>query len=232
MVRDLPFESPHYSRRDPRFRESDAALFYLLELDYPSFLAARAGKNIRWAKRLESELLSRIASLEDDVSGGIYRYANDTYQREGYFRNVTVAKLNEMYGGPSADASSNFSGRETILPTGRKAAWTHFVWQLCWWSAQRYLETRATSYRQLHERLFRVGLGLVTGARERSLDVGANGVSRVVRIPAWRMPECYIAERAPNGRELVIPSPHTPLNWAIAEMVHAFTLRRQLLSQK
>ncbi|MEY4701050.1 MAG: hypothetical protein RL326_1237 [Pseudomonadota bacterium] len=232
MLRDVPFESPHYSRRDPRFRESDAALFYLLELDYPDFLAARAGKTSRWAKRLESRLLSRIVALQDDVSGGIYRYANDTYQREGYFRNVTVAKLNEMYGGPSADASSNFSGRETILPAGRKAAWTHFVWQLCWWSAQRYLETQAVSYLQLHERLFKAGLGLVTGAQERSLDVGANGVSRVVRIPAWRMPECYIAERAPNGRELVIPSPHTPLNWAIAEMVHAFTLRRQLLSQK
>ncbi len=231
MLRDLPFESPHYSKRDPRFRESDAALFYLLELDYPSFLAARTGKKGGWAKRLESVLLSRILSLQDEVSGGIYRYANDTYQREGYFRNVTVAKLNEMYGGPSADASNNFSGREVILPRGRKAAWTHFVWQVCWWGAQRYLETRASSYLELHERLFNVGLGLVTGSKERSLDVGSNGVSRVVRVPAWRMPECYIAERSPSGGELVIPSPHTPLNWATAEMVCAFELRRQLLSE-
>ncbi len=232
MLRDLPFESPHYARRDPRFRETDAALFYLLELDYPTFLATRVGKNSGWAKRLETELLSLILALQDGASRGIYRYANDTYQREGYFRNVTVAKLNEMYGGPSADASSNFSGRETILPTGRKAAWTHFVWQLCWWSAQRYLQTQAASYLKLHQRLFKEGLGLVTGAQERSLDVGSNGASRVVRVPAWRMPECYIAERSPSGRELVIPSPHTPLNWATAEMVHAFTLRRQLLSQK
>jgi hypothetical protein len=232
MLRDLPFESPHYARNDPRFRESDTALFYLLELNYSNFLAARARKSKTWAMRLEAELLSQLLSLQDPISGGIYRYANDTYQREGYFRNVTVAKLNEMYGGPSADASSNFSGRGGILPAGRNAAWTHFVWQICWWSAERYLETRAASYRVLHERMFATGLRLVTGKHERSLDVGSDGVSRVVRIPAWRMPECYIAERSPRGREFLIPSPHTPLNWATAEMIHAFELRRQMLFRK
>lgn len=232
MCRDLPLESPYYMRNDPRFRESDAALFYLLELDYPAFLGARTRKNNAWARRLEEEIVSRVLSLQDPFSGAIYRYANDTYQREGYFRNVTVEKLNEMYGGPSADASSNFSGREVILPAGRKAAWTHFVWQLCWWSARRYLETRTESYRALHERMFVIGLRLVTGQHERSLDLGSDGVSRVVRVPAWRMPECYISERSPRGREFLIPSPHTPLNWATAEMIHAFELRRQMLLGK
>ncbi len=232
MLRDLPAESPHYMRNDPRFRESDAALFYLLELDYPAFLAARTRKNNAWVRRVEEKLLSRILSLQDSLCGAICRYANDTYQREGYFRNVTVARLNEMYGGSSADVSSNFSGREAILPTGKNAAWTHFVWQLCWWSARRYLETDTRRYRVLHDRMFMVGLGLVTGKRERSLHVGSDGVSRVIRIPAWRMPECYVAERSPRGREFLIPSPHTPLNWATAEMIHAFELRRQMLLRK
>jgi len=232
MLRDLPFESPRYPHRDPRYRERDAALFYLLELEYPRFLAERAKKTSAWAERLESTLLSQMLSLQDRASGGIYRYDNDTYQREGYFSNVTVAKLNEMYGGPSADASSNFTGRELILPVGRKAAWTHFIWQLCWWSAWRFKRSGEKKYLALHERFFRTGLGLVTGVGELTLDVGSDGISRVVRVPAWRMPECYIAERAPDGREIIIPSPHTPLNWATAEMLHAFTLRRELLCQK
>ena len=229
MLRDLPFESPHYSRRDPRYREGDAALFYLLELNYPQFLASRTGKDDRWAKELEKSIVSSILNLQDRRTGGVYRYARDTYQREGYFSNLTVAKLTEMYGGPSADASTNFTGRERILPKGRKASWTHFVWQLCWWGARQYITTGETRYRALHERLFKTGLSLVTGQRERSLDVGSDGVSRVVRIPPWCMPECYIAERSPRGREMIIPSPHTPLNWATAEMLHAFTLRRELL---
>lgn len=232
MLRDLPFETPRYPHRDPRYRERDAALFYLLELEYPRFLAERSNKTSAWAKRLESTLLSQMISLQDRASGGIYRYDNDTYQRAGYFSNVTVARLTEMYGGPLADASSNFTGRELILPVGRKAAWTHFIWQLCWWSARRYLSSGERRYRALHERFFRTGLGLVTGVGELTLDVGSDGVSRVVSVPAWRMPECYIAERTPSGRELIIPSPHTPLNWATAEMLHAFTLRRELLSQK
>lgn len=231
MLRDLPYESPHYSKRDPRYRESDATLFYLLELGYPRFLAERARKTSAWAKRLESSLLSLVLSLQDRASGGICRYVNDTYQRESYFSNVTVAKLNELYGGPSADASSNFTGRELLLPHGRRAAWTHFVWQVCWWSAREYINSGDNRYRAIHERLFKTGLRLVTGQAERSLDVGSDGVSRVVRIPAWRMPECYIGERSSRGHRIIIPSPHTPLNWATAEMLHAFTLRRELLSR-
>jgi hypothetical protein len=43
------------------------------------------------------------------------------------------------------------------------------------------------------------------------------------------MPECYIADRDRRGRELVFPSPHTPLNWATAELLQAFAVRSELV---
>jgi hypothetical protein len=44
------------------------------------------------------------------------------------------------------------------------------------------------------------------------------------------MTECYISEKSSAGKVLVFPSPHTPLNWAVAEMFNAFGIRREVLS--
>ena len=228
MLRDLPFESPNYKKSDPRYRRSDAALIYLLELDYLPFLAQRAGLSKTWAASMERRIIRGVLALQDPLSGGIARYINDTYQASGFFRHESVARLTELYGGPSADASKNFLARGEIIPGEHKAAWTHFVWQLAAWSARRYIETKRRSYLNLHQDTFTAGLKLITG-RELSVDVDPNGKSRPIRIIPWRMPECYIAEETRNGREIIFPSPHTPLNWAVAEMRHAFYLRSQLL---
>jgi hypothetical protein len=229
MVRDLPFESPGYPTRDPRFRREDGALIYLLELDYVAFLADRVGKSARWIRTMEDRLLSVIVSLQDSRSGGISRYRNDSYQRSGFFRSLTVAKLNALYGAPSGDSSTHFTERGRIVPKGRNAAWTHFVAQLAAWAGRRFLETGERRYRALHERFFKQSLALVTASNERSLDLDSKGRVRSIAIPAWRMPECYIADRDPRGRELVFPSPHTPLNWASAELLGAFTVRSKLV---
>lgn len=229
LVRDLPFESPCYPQRDLRYREGDAALIYLLMLDYPKFLAERAGKNEAWAARLERKILGLVLKLVDRKSGGIYRYANDSYQRSGFFRNETIQALNRLYGSPSGDASSQFAARDKIVPRGRKAAWTHFVWQLAAWSGERFVQSGSSRYLKLHERFFRAGLGLITGAKELSCDINANGLARIIKVPSLRMPECYIADRAPSGREIIFPSPHTPLNWAIGEMFNAFRVREQVV---
>jgi hypothetical protein len=229
MVGDLPFEAPGYSKRDPRYRTEDGALIYLLELDYVWFLAQRAGKSKRWARQMEERILSGVLSLQDSWSGGIYRYANDSYQRSGFFRYLTVAKLNELYGAPSGESSTHFTERGRIVPTGRRAAWTHFVAQLSAWAGTRFLETGEASYRKLHERFFAQSLALVTAQHERSLEVDSKGQSKIISIPAWKMPECYIADRDQQGRELVFPSPHTPLNWATAELINAFTVHRRTI---
>lgn len=229
MISSLPYEAASYQRRESRYRKGDGALLYLLELDYISFLAERSGKGVAWARRMEERVLQQVLALQDSRSGGIARYGNDSYQRHGFFRYLTVAKLNELYGAPSGDASSHFAGRDAIVPRGRKAAWTHFVWQVASWAGERFIATGEKHYRMLHERFFLQGLRLVTGSGERSIDLTSKGTLRIISIPAWRMPECYIADADSQGRELVFPSPHTPLNWATAEMLAACGVRERVL---
>jgi hypothetical protein len=230
MLKDLPYESPMYSRSDPRFRRGDAALIYLLELDYVGFLGARAGKNKRWVQAMEERLLKGVLALQDDRSGGIARYHRDTYQRCGFFRSLTAAKLIKLYGAPSGDASGKFAERHLLVPRGRQAAWTHFVWQLAAWAGERFAVTGEKRFRVLHDRFFVQGLKLITG-KEASLDLDEHSVSRIIRIPSWRMPECYIADITPDGSEMQFPSPHTPLNWAVCEMINAFRVRTAVLAQ-
>jgi len=231
MLKDLPFECPMYAASDVRYRRGDAALIYLLELDYASFLAKRTGRDQRWVNRIEERLLSEIVALTDDRSGGIYRYKGDSYQRLGFFRASTVLALARMYGAPSGDASTQFAQRGFVVPRGRQAAWTHFVWQLAAWSGERFVATGEARYAKLHDRFFIQGLRLITGD-EGTLDIDDKGTSRVVRMPTWRMPECYIADKAPGGQELVFPSPHTPLNWSVAEMLNAFRVRSKVLAER
>ncbi len=231
MSRDLPFESPGYPKRDIRYREADGTLLYLLQLGYPQFLARRAGRPASWAAAVEAKILKQVLSLVDPKTGAICRYASDNYQRNGFFRHVTVARLTELYGGPSGDASGLFSKRDALIPKGRKASWTHLAWQLCAWAGERFLATGSPRYRALHDRFFRKGLGFVTGRREVSIDQGADGLSRIIPLPQLRMPECFIADQGPSGRELLFPSPHTPLNWAVAEMLNAFRVREEVLEQ-
>jgi hypothetical protein len=230
MLKDLPAESPRYRRSDPRYRYADGALIYLLLIDYPYFLAARLGKDHRWAHRLEERIVTTVGSLEDPLTGAIRRYKNDCYQRTGYFRNLTIHKLNAIYGAPSGDASAHFAARGRAVPAGREAAWTHFVWQLAAWSGQRYLETGSPLYRRIHERYFEQGLGLFTGKGEVSIEQGPSGTPRVIPIAPVRMTECYISEKGAGGKALIFPSPHTPLNWSVAEMFNAFGVRREVLS--
>lgn len=229
VVRDLPYESPRYRRSDPRYRRADAALIYILMIDYPYFLAARLGQSIKWAHRLEETILRTVMTLDDPLTGGMYRYGNDSYQRSGFFRNTTISKLNALYGAPSGDASKHFVGRDRVVPKGRKAAWTHFVWQLAAWSGRRFLDTGSKRYRKLHEGYFEKGLGLLTGDGEVTIEQDLKGQPRVEKVPPLRMPECYISDKTKEGSPLVFPSPHTPLNWSVAEMFDAFQVRAMVL---
>jgi hypothetical protein len=134
-----------------------------------------------------------------------------------------------MYGAPLGDASQHFGGRDRIVARGRNAAWTHFVWQIASWAGRQHLRTRRDEYLRIHERFFMQGLKLVTG-KSKSIDVDSNARARMISIPSWKMPECYIADKTIKDKELIFPSPHTPLNWATGEMIYAFEVRRRLLN--
>lgn len=231
MMEALPFECPHYGKKDVRYRTADSALIYLLQLNIPNFLAHIMGQDIEWAHGIERSILAQVESLFDPDIGGFYRYGNDTYQRCGFFRHVTVQKLSDMYGGPSGDASKSMGERNRIVPKGRMAAWSHFTWQLSAWAGRCYLQSGEDFYRRKHEFYFSQGLRLITGSKEWSLEQIKDNKVRMIKIPENIMPECYITDVTAQGKEMIFPSPHSPLNWAVVEMADAFFVRRLVLEQ-
>lgn len=214
LLQRLPYESPDYENTDPRYREADAALIYLLQLGMPEFLGQ---------PDLEEKLITQIESLTDARTGAIRRYLNDSYQGKSFFRNETAFYMAEMYGTPSSDTSNteHWVGRRKIVPAGPEASWTHFVWQMSAWAGRRYQETREKKYWQMQQDYFRRALRLITGEGEVSIDLDNKGQARVIDLPAWRIPEAYLTDENPSGEELIFPSPHTPLNWAVAEAIDA-----------
>ena len=228
LAKLLPFESPGYPKKDLRYRQSDATLIYALLHNIPQFIGTRLGKSKSWILGLERKILASVMKLRDPQTGGIARYKNDAYQRVSFFTHETIFKLSELYGTPSGNASLHFAGREKIVPKGREAAWTHFVWQLCAWSAERYKNTQDKKYlRFAHERLVD-GLRLITGKKEVSIDQDISGKPRIIPIKEGLIPECYISERSANKKDLIFPSPHTPLNWAVGEALFALAALKKL----
>jgi|GEM_PF-1187009 len=231
LERLLPDEMPEYSKKDPRRRSADAALHYLLQLGTVPLVMRILKKDVAWGRRKGLTLLGHIDDLSDARTGGIHRFQDDFYQMQGFFRHVTVAKLKALYGSVSGDASgmADYLGRKEIMREGRMAAWTHFVWQHAAWAGRRALDTRDPTMRVLHDRMFWRGLCLLTGEGEVSLEETENGRMRVIKVPAMRMPECYISDTLPDGMVATFPTPHTPLNWSVGEMLDAFVVREELL---
>ena len=209
-------------RSDPRYRRADGALIYLLQLNTPRLVSQVQGLGTKWSESMERKILATVERLFDPRSGGFKRYHGDSYQRVGFFRAETVRKLNELYGGPSGDASAQFNARDSIVPKGPEAAWTHFTWQLSAWAGRRYRETGILRYYELQQRYMAEGMRTITRRGMRSLEIGADGAIHSISIPGYRFPECYLTEIGANRKALLFPSPHTPLNWAAAEALDAF----------
>lgn len=230
----LPDEMPTYPPKDPRRRDADAALHYLLELDTVAHVAALLKRDAAWERRMQAKLLRHIVTLSDIRTGGIQRFKDDFYQMQGFFRHLTVAKLKALYGEVSGDASglSDYVGRQEIMRKGRMAAWTHFVWQHAAWAGRKAMQTGDRRMRALHDTMFWRGLCLLTGDGEVTLEEAEPGMMRVIGAPAMRMPECYISDVLPDGSVATFPTPHTPLNWAVGEMIDAFAVRDELLRRE
>lgn len=219
LTRQLPFEAPLYEKESPRFREADALLLYLFMTDMPL------------TQEQEEQILAQVRRLEDPVSGGILRYHNDTYQRQGYFRNTVVYDLKQIMGAPSGNASGDaaFTSRTQLLSSGRQAAWVHPIWQLSWLMGKRYHETSQERYWHMQRAYFERGLKSVTGHHEVSLSEGEDGYFQVISLPSLRITEAYLTDVGSDGKEYIFPSPHTPLNWAIGEAIYAFAMMKKSL---
>lgn len=219
----MPYECPLYPVDDPRHRKADAALIYLLQLDIPRLVANLLNLPDSWIAQSEAKLLKAVETLYDERTGAYRRYHKDSYQRKGYFRAEVVKRLAEFYGSPSSEYSSGFTGRDAIVPKGPEAAWTHFSWQLCAWAGRRYSETKDKKYAKMHQTYYQRAVRTITQKGEESIELSPKGRPRKKKIPAYRFPECYLTEEDKRGKEYLFPTPHTPLNWATAEALSAFS---------
>lgn len=242
----LPYESafPDYNPEDGKYREADAALVYVLMYDLPQLLAdakvpiGREGlpKN---ASDIEDMILEQLDSLVDPLTGGMKRYKNDSYQRTNFHTRQAqrlVASIKQhiqsqaLLTGKSPDLDEKQSLRDRVVPIGREAAWTHPVSQISAWAARRSIEEEraggaeeAQHYRQLSTKYLNQALRLVTGQDQYTAALQANGDYQVQKLPAYKLPECFVSYRDKDG-EFVVGSPHTPLNWSTAMLREAVGL--------
>lgn len=222
LAKNIPYEAPDYKKTHEKYREADSALIYLLMLNIPQKIQKVLKLKNSWAEKKELELLQTIETLYDPETGGYYRYENDLYQSCGFFRHETIAKLIKIYGAASGDASSNFGERAKIMPKGRKAAWTHFTWQLAAWS-KNHKKAKSKHFKDLSNKFLLRAFRTITGDGEYTLEQRKELNVVLKKIPPFKFPECFISDFGPNKEELIFASPHTPLNWATAEAIAALS---------
>ncbi|WP_436789072.1 hypothetical protein [Yinghuangia sp. YIM S10712] len=244
IARRIPFESPDYPPESIRHRKADASMVYVLMYGLPELLArARvpvgAPARPMTAREVEAVVLDGLRDLEDPVTGGLIRYAEDSYQRVNFhtyevqatvraIKRDTKADAEARNGEPDLDRKQEMRGR--LTPRGREAAWIHPLGQLAVWAARRSLQTRPADpeegerYREFAVHYLDRMLAGVTGENQWHAVLREDGGYHVRKVPPYRVPECHVTYRDDEGRELIIPSPHTPLNWGTAMLKAALGL--------
>jgi len=245
--RRLPFESPDYPKSSIKYREADVALTYVLLYGIPKLLEQTGvpvgpKKEVMNERAIEELVLQELAALIDPTTGGMRRYAGDSYQRVNFHTNEIQKGIRDikqtvqkeaMVAGGEIDLDKKQTLRGELVPKGKEAAWTHPLGQLSAWAAKRSLELQksgnqsgAMHYRALSTRFLNQMLATVTGENEWQAVLDSNKQYILQKAPAARLPECYVAYQTDDGRMFVVPSPHTPLNWSSAMLKEAVGLLR------
>jgi hypothetical protein len=240
LGRCLPYESPDYDKGSVKYREADAALVYVLMYGLPQLLA-NAKILVRGAQRdqraIETMILETLATLDDPLTGGMRRYLGDSYQRVNFhtaevqetIRQIKKTILDEArQSRQPVDLDKKQQLRGELTPQGREAAWTHPLGQLAAWSAKQALGVKPGEDRRHYEELCRLYLdrmlGTITAERQWNAVLDKQGGYQLKKVPAWRLPECYITYQLAEKEPLVVPSPHTPLNWSSVSLKEAVGL--------
>lgn len=233
--RRLPFESPDYTVDSVKHREADVALAYVLMYDVPRLLADAnipigCEQQQLDARRIENMVLASLESLTDPTTNGLMRYHEDSYQRTNFHTHEVqlivraIKRLVKVRAtGSEPDLEQKQALRGKLTPQGKEAAWTHPLGQLSAWAAKRSIESYedgshddAARYRSLSANYFNRALSMVTGKAHWTAALDGEGLYQVQHVSAFRLPECMIAYETSDGEQLVVPSPHTPLNWSSA----------------
>lgn len=204
-------ESPLYDPYEfsSLFRRGDAALFnVLLPSAHPSLS--------------ENELRSALASMEPlKRPAGILRYQNDSYQSGNFWIQAPRSKMKEGTVGTTGDTSDAlafFKRLEALIPH-TEAQW-FFDSQLAMARLElRKFALKRGDQRQAHQDLvfaqihLKRALGQITGHWGSKGLITADGLP----IKDWQIPES-INTVVIEGRQYLLPSPITPLNWAKASL--------------
>lgn len=239
----LPNESPEYPKDSIKYRQADAALAYVLLYGLPQLLA-EAGVpvkgRVRTSAEIEDIVLASLRTLDDPLTGGMLRYHGDSYQRVNFHTEATQATIHGIKAFVKEqsqqtdgiiDLDAKQSLRNQYTPQGREAAWTHPLGQVAAWAARRYLESpdadAKARYKNIRDAYIHRMLGTITTDRQWHATRAVTGHYQVQQVAAWRLPECYITYQLPGREPLVVPSPHTPLNWSSASLKEAIGLSIQ-----
>ena len=231
----LPYESPEYPKDSAKYREADAALAYVLLYGLPQLLAKTqtpVNGAVRQVEEIEAIVLSSLKTLDDPLTGGIMRYHGDSYQRVNFHTNTTQATVRgikvfvkDHAGDTPVDLDLKQSLRDQFTPRGREAAWTHPLGQIAAWAAKRSLASTGKHPKRHYEAIrgtyLRRMLTTITTAGQWNAALNKDGAYELQEVPAWKLPECYVTYQLPSKKPLVIPSPHTPLNWSSASLKEA-----------
>lgn len=226
LANRLPYESADYSTDEIRYRKADAALIYVLLYDLPilieKFADPIAGKTALSTEEIEVLLLKQLATLEAPVTGGMRRYNGDSYQRVNFHTEavqwvVRAIKQKVQDDAQRAHCSADYALKQQLraewTPREYEAAWTHPMGQLAAWAAKKSLQQDAPAYYRVYaEQFFNKTLTLITGEQWYIVREEEGYVVR--QVPAFALPECYIAYRDGIREPLFVPSPHTPLHWS------------------
>jgi hypothetical protein len=245
LGRRLPDESPDNDPTSIKFRQADAALTYVLMYDLPRLLASAhvpIGGVPMEEQAIEQMILAQLSTLVDPDTNGIARYEDDSYQRVNYHTNevawvIKAIKRKVKQDATTADTEVDLDQKQTLrgelTPQGKTAAWTHPLGQLAGWAAKRSLrcqqegDTEASAdYRDLSTSFLNRALSTVTGNDQWHAVLDSQGYYHVRQVPAYKLPECYVAYQSAAGETFTVPSPHTPLNWSSAALRHAIGLLR------
>lgn len=242
----LPFESPDYNKESIKYREADAALAYVLMYDIPDLLADAnipVGPNQETMSRRQIEALvfEQLFSLLSKNTNGIYRYDDDSYQRGGptnAIKKITDDIKDEVNkeakaAGREIDLDKKQRLRGERTPKQEKAAWVHQFGQISAVAAGQMLKAvhrgdlvEANEYRELSTLFLNGILSNITGEDQWHAVLDENKRYVVRQVPPYRLPECKVSYTTSGGERFVVPSSHTPLNWASATALHALGLLR------
>lgn len=221
----LSFEAGTYDSSDPKYREADATLYYVLQTEVLERISSMKSFGEQWVSNQEAKILDQIERLRDRPTFLIKRYIDDSYQRTSYFQPIITKRLSDYFGGVSGEASGvgDFVRRNAIVPKGREAAWVHPVFQLSAWYAENSVGVNRDRFMQNAISNFKVGIGSALGDGEYTFMQDDQGKTECRALPAFRFTECFISDQTPRGVDLIFASPHTPLHWTIAESLNAFS---------